>query len=62
MPAKKLKNVTAQVHLVDKHGKYTGRGTKRHIIFRYSENHGVIINDGREVHKDKEGKWCYEPK
>lgn len=60
--AKPLKAVTAQIHLVNKNGEFTSKGTKRHKIFRFSETKGVVVNDGREVHRNKEGIWCYEPK
>jgi hypothetical protein len=58
----KFKNVRAQVWIVDHTGKHAGRGTKRHEIFRNSETRGVIINDGREVYRDKDGQWCYHPR
>ena len=59
MTGKKLPNVTAIVYLI-KNGIITSKSSKKHI-YRRSENHGVIINDGREVYKNDD-KWFYEPK
>lgn len=58
---KKLPNTRAQVWMVGKDGRSTSRGGKKHEIFRYSEDHGVIINDGREVTK-VDGRWYYRPR
>jgi len=57
---KKLPNVSATVLLI-KNGIVTGRSSKKRTIYRRSENHGVIINDGREVYKGEDGHWYYEP-
>ena len=57
---KKLSNVSATAHLI-KNGIITGRSSKKHTIYRRSENHGVIIKDGREVYKGEDGHWYYEP-
>ena len=57
----KLKNVTAQIWIVDKDGNKTGKSYRKHQIYRSSQNRGVIINDGREVYRNKGGEWCYEP-
>jgi hypothetical protein len=59
---KKLKIVTAQVWMVDKFGNKTSKGVKRHKIYRFSNDKGVIINDGREVYRNNAGEWCYESK
>lgn len=59
--AKKLNNVRSQVWMVGKDGKLSSRGGKRHEIFRYTEDHGTIINDGREVWKIG-GRWIYRPR
>jgi hypothetical protein len=60
----KLGKEIAQVFVVDKTGKIIGRGSKRHKIMvpPSNKNWGIVIDDGREVHKNKEGKWCYQPK
>jgi len=58
---KKLPNVNATVHLI-KDGVVTSKSAKKHTIYRRSENHGVIIQDGREVYKSQDGRWYYEPK
>ena len=58
----KLKNVTAQIWMVNRLGHKTAKGTKRHQIYRWSTDHGVIIDDGREVWRNKSGEWCYTPK
>ena len=44
-----------------KNGIATGRSSKKHTIYRRSENHGVIVKDGREVYKSEDRHWYYEP-
>ena len=58
----KLKKVTAQIWVVDNFGHKTTKGVKRHQIYRFSDDEGIIINDGRAVWRNKSGEWCYTPK
>lgn len=64
---KKLANITATIWTVskgdiNKDAWIVGRSSKKHRIHCTSETRGVIINDGREVHKNKAGHWCYQPR
>lgn len=40
-------------------GKKIGRGAKRSVIYRKSENSGVIVDNGKSVTRDRYGEWYY---
>ena len=56
---KNLSPVKSRVWAV-KNGKKIGRGAKRSVIYRKSENSGVIADNGKAVTRDRSGEWCYE--
>lgn len=56
---------TAQIRIVDPDenvDNITGTSGKKHQIFLRNDTTGVVVNDGREIVKNKHGVWCYIPR